>query len=295
MSLPPAIRAEVEEALGPIRGVSPVGGGSINEAARVELEDSSLVFLKYNAKAPSRMFGVEATGLQRMRDAASLRVPAVLGYCDEDGDGHGWLALEWLEPGRRRKGFGRRLAYGLVSLHRAADAGWGWEEDGFIGSLPQSNLPADTWPTFWWKRRLEPQLDAARANGARPGSDASWERLATRLDELLAPGEEEGPSLLHGDLWSGNVLAIGDGEPAVVDPAAYSGHREVDLAMSELFGGFDREFYAEYSDLWPLQPGYQGIRREIYQLYYLLVHVNLFGGGYVSQATAMLEKLVAAV
>jgi fructosamine-3-kinase len=130
----------------------------------------------------------------------------------------------------------------------------------------------------------------ARTAGREPGARREWERLFDRLPELLAPGEEDGPSLLHGDLWSGNVLSAA-GEPALIDPAVYRGHREADLAMAELFGGFDACFHAAYREARPLLPGYAETRRAVYQLYYLLVHVNLFGGGYVAQTAAMLRRI----
>src|SRR6185503_10430312 len=145
---------------------------------------------------------------------------------------------------------------------------------------------------LWATRRLRPQLEMARARGREPATAAEWERLFARLPELLAPAEEDGPSLLHGDLWGGNLLSAA-GEPALIDPAAYRGHREADLAMAELFGGFDAGFHAAYQEAWPLLPGYREARRAIYQLYYLLVHVNLFGGGYGAQTAATLRRALA--
>ena len=287
MTLPAELREEVEAALGPIRAIQPVGGGCINTSARLELRGGP-VFLKYNGGAPERMFAVEAAGLDALRDAApGLRVPGVLGWRGR------WLALEWLEPGRGGAETDERLGRGLAALHSVVRERWGWEENGYIGSLPQANAAAVGWADFWWRRRLEPQLRLAERDGARPGAPEDWERLAERLPDLLAAGEEEGPSLLHGDLWSGNVLALSGGEAALVDPAAYLGHREVDLAMAELFGGFGARFHEAYRESLPLRPGYQECRRHLYQLYYLLVHVNLFGGSYHSQTTAVLRRALA--
>jgi fructosamine-3-kinase len=138
---------------------------------------------------------------------------------------------------------------------------------------------------------MEPQLELARRGARLPGKSAEWARLMERLPELLAPAEADGPSLLHGDLWGGNVLAA-PGGPALIDPAVYRGHREADLAMTELFGGFGGGFQAAYREAWPLQPGYPA-RRAVYQLWYLLVHVNLFGGGYVAQTAAVLREALA--
>jgi len=233
------------------------------------------------------MFAAEADGLRALRAAAgeALRIPAVAAL-DE-----AWIALEWLEPGPRGRGFGARLGRGIAALHRAqAAGGWGWERPTHIGSLPQANAPAASWAEFWRERRILPQLRMAAEAGHDTGPRAEWDRLLDRLPDLLAQAEDDGPSLLHGDLWGGNVLsALGD--PALVDPAVYRGHREADLAMTELFGGFDASFYSSYEETWPLRPGYREARRGIYQLYYLLVHVTLFGGGYAGRALSTLRRV----
>ncbi|MFL5539547.1 MAG: fructosamine kinase family protein [Longimicrobiaceae bacterium] len=290
--LPEAVRAGVEGALGPILRIRPVAGGCISETFRVETGDGP-VFLKHHPEAPAGMFAAEADGLRALWEAAgdALCIPAVLAL-DGAGDGASWIALEWLEPGTRGPGFGERLGRGLAALHRNGVGGWGWERMNFIGALPQPNEPAAAWAEFWRDRRLAPQLAMARAAGRDAGPGREWDRLLDWLPELLAPAEEDGPSLLHGDLWSGNVLSA-VGEPALIDPAVYRGHREADLAMAELFGGFDARFHAAYREAWPLLPGYAEVRRPIYQLYYLLVHVNLFGGGYGAQAAAVLRRAVA--
>lgn len=289
--IPGALRRAVEAHLGPIRSATPVGGGCINHGARVETADGP-VFLKYNPQSPAGMFPAEAHGLDRLREqAAELVVPRVIAHAEADGDAPAWLALEWLEPAGRSPEFQERLGRGLAQMHRAAvDPSWGWEQDNFIGSLAQQNAPADTWPGFWRDRRLGPQLDLARRTGRLPGREADWDRLFDRLPAILRPADEDGPSLLHGDLWSGNVLPATAG-PALIDPATYRGHREVDLAMADLFGGFGDRFHAAYREVWPLQPGYEA-RRPVYQLYYLLVHVNLFGDGYVGQTAEMLRTTV---
>lgn len=299
MSLPEAVRRRVEARFGAVRGARPVGGGCVNPAFRVEL-DGGPAFLKYNADAPPGFFPAEARGLAALRAAADgLRVPEVRGVFDPAEEGApgepAWLLLEWVEPGRRAAGFDERLGRGVAALHRTAEGGWGWEEDNFIGPLPQPNAPAGSWAEFWRDRRLEPRLRGARAAGHSPGSAAEWERLLAGLPALLAPAEEDGPSLLHGDLWGGNLLADGAGEPSLVDPAAYRGHREVDLAMSELFGGFSPGFHAAYREAFPLRPGYREGRRAAYQLYYLLVHVELFGAGYVERTRGALREALGAM
>jgi protein-ribulosamine 3-kinase len=287
--IPDAVRAAVQARLGPVRGAAPVAGGCINHGMRVELAEGP-VFVKYNADAPPGLFAAEARGLDALRAAADgLIVPRVLAWAEAEGGAPAWLALEWLEPSPRAADFAERLGRGLAALHRAGIAeGWGWSEGNFIGPLPQENRPAASWAEFWRARRLEPQLALARQSGRLPGRAAEWERLMDRLPELLAPAEADGPSLLHGDLWGGNVLAA-PGGPALIDPAVYRGHREADLAMTELFGGFGGGFHAAYREAWPLQPGYP-VRRAVYQLWYLLIHVNLFGGGYVAQTAAVLRE-----
>ena len=292
MTLPDAVRAEVERALGAVLRITPVSGGCISDAFRVETADGP-VFLKHHPQAPAGMFAAEADGLRALYAAAggALRIPVVLAM-DDAGDGARWIALEWLEPGPRGPSFGERLGRGLAALHRDGSGGWGWARANFIGALPQSNDAAPTWAEFWRDQRLAPQLELARSARRDAGSPRDWDLLLDRLPELLAAAEEDGPSLLHGDLWSGNVLSA-SGEPALIDPAVYRGHREADLAMAELFGGFDARFHAAYHEAWPLLPGYAETRRAIYQLYYLLVHVNLFGGRYGAQTATVLRRILA--
>lgn len=300
MSLPTAVRHRIEERFGPVASAEPVGGGSISTAMRVELPDGP-AFLKHHARAPAGFFPAEAAGLAALRDAAggALRIPevrAVFDATDEGATGEpSWIVLEWLEPGRRGPDFGERLGQGLAALHAPVVGGWGWEADNFIGELPQGNAEVDGWPAFWRDRRLEPQLRLARDAGRMPGRAADWDALFASLDDALAPGDAEGPSLLHGDLWSGNVLATARGEPALVDPAVYRGHREVDLAMADLFGGMDAAAHAAYREARSLAPGYAEIRRPVYQLFPLLVHVNLFGGGYAAQTAETLRAALAVV
>lgn len=300
---PAALLRQIEAHYGSVRVVAPVGGGCINPAVRLRLAGRD-AFLKYHATPTPGVFGAEAAGLQALRRAAAaLRVPAVLGVWDAPPgtSAPGGLLLEWIEPAARAGDeFGERLGRGLAALHRAAGGGaggWGWEAEGFLGPLPQPNRPAARWADFWRERRLEPQLRRAFDAGRRIGATREWERLWAALPALLAPAEADGASLLHGDLWSGNVLAAAGptgAEPALVDPAVYRGHREVDLAMAELFGGFPESFLAAYCDAWPLQPGYAPGRRAAYQLYYLLVHVNLFGAGYLAATERALREALRA-
>lgn len=289
MRLPAPIEAEISAALGPIQELQAVSGGCISSAARATIEGRP-VMLKFDDSAPRGFFAVEAAGLGTLRDApGGPLIPEVLAVSDPGGD-HSWIALEWLDaadPGDRSS---TRLGGELAQLHRVRADRWGWDRDGFIGSLPQSNAQASDWAAFWWERRLEPQL---QRSGYGPVGAEPWNRLEAALPGLLAPADEDGPSLLHGDLWGGNVIHARRG-PALVDPACYFGHREVDLAMSELFGGFNEAFYRAYAAEWPLLEGWR-VRRQIYQLYYLLVHVNLFGSSYWSRTTSNLNGILQAM
>lgn len=294
--VPERVRADVERAWAAHAGVpvriasaSRVGGGCISPALRVESEAGDVAFLKWGTgDVPSAMFRAEATSLQAMRTSGTVRVPQVLAVGDV---GPGWILLEWLPPGSAGPGTWEELGRALARMHMVRAERFGWREDNFIGSLPQENAWAAEWPDFWRARRLEPQLRRAYAGGHFAGGHRRrFELLLDRLPELLAPAAEDGASLVHGDLWGGNVHVTADGAPALIDPAAYHGHREVDLAMSELFGGFGRGFYRAYDEVWPLADGYAPVRRAIYQLYYLLVHVNLFGGGYASQTLSALSE-----
>ncbi len=262
-----------------ITGSEAVGGGCINPSARVETVDGDVFFLKWNEAAPADMFAAEADGLGALRDADALRVPTVLGHGSAAGTG--WLLLEFVPRGRPAPDYAEAMGRGLARLHAAAAGGWGWHRDNFIGSLPQANDPADDWITFWRERRLLPQLRRAREGGYLGGSRARiLDRLLDGLDDVLEGAEDDGPALLHGDLWGGNAYPGPRGEPVIIDPAAYRGHGEVDLAMSELFGGFPDGYLEAYREARGLPPAYRSHRRACYQLYYLLVHVNLFGGSY---------------
>lgn len=262
---------------------SPLSGGDINDAYEVGLADGRRVFVKTNSRAPAGMFTAEANGLAWLAQAGALRVPKVLAV----GEGEpAFLALEFLSSARRRRGFDEELGRGLAALHRARPESFGFREDNFIGRLAQSNRPHARWVDFYREERLLPQLELAeRARRATSKLRQGFERLFSRLEELLGP--EEPPARLHGDLWGGNLHVGPEGEPCLIDPAVYGGHREIDLAMMRLFGGFDARVFSAYSEVFPLAPGHEE-RVPLYQLYPLMVHVNLFGGGYV----ASVERIV---
>lgn len=265
----------------------PLGGGDINEAFAAHLEDGRRVFAKTNARADPRMFPTEARGLAWLAEAGAIRLPEVLAVSGEGAE-PAFLALELIEPGRRRGDHDRELGRRLATLHRAHPAGFGLDHDNFIGSLEQVNTPCPTWAEFYAARRLEPMVQRAIEEGPAPASWArAFERLYARMDELVGPPEP--PARLHGDLWSGNLHVDETGAPCLIDPAVYGGHREVDLAMLVLFGRPGPDFFAAYDEVWPRAAGHAE-RVALYQLYPLLVHVNLFGGGYVGSVERALHR-----
>jgi len=270
-----------------IDGALPVSGGDINEARRLETPLGKF-FLKMNTAAHAhRMFAAEAKGLQLMADARALRIPEVIGSSTEGSTG--WLLMEFMEQGRRRPDFWENLGAGLADMHRTRSAQYGLEHDNFIGSLPQSNTQHENWLEFYIAERLQPQVQMALQSKKFNTSDQeNFEKLYEKLPQLLP---EESPALIHGDLWSGNFLADELGAPVLIDPAVCFASREMDIAMSMLFGRFDQAFYDAYHDTYPLLPDWEE-RVDLYQLYYLLVHVNLFGGGYVGSVQRIVKRFV---
>ncbi len=298
--LPPDVAEGVAQALGageradPFSSVSRLGGGCIDPAARIITQSGATAFLKWASTPGASRFSVESRGLQALAASGGPRIPHVLGVADGTPQSRGWLLLEYVEPGAADPDTFRRLGRELAILHRPIDGATpGWDEEGWIGSLPQSNAANGLdWPEFWRRLRLEAQWEEAR--GSFGSADRrEWERLMESVRSGLAEWESEGLSLLHGDLWSGNVIVDAHGRPVLVDPAAYRGHREVDLAMMELFGGFPGDTLESYREAAPLSPGYSAVRRDLYQLYPLLVHVNLFGAGYVSGVRTRVRRLLA--
>jgi fructosamine-3-kinase len=282
------VRAAVETALGArVERATPVAGGDINEAYRVDLADGRRVFVKANASASPAMFPAEARGLAWLDQSKALRVPRVLAVSDEDSP-TAYLVLEHLEPGVPTQGFDEELGRGLAMLHRASAPTYGLDHDNFIGRLPQDNTPADSWATFYGERRLGAQLSlAVRQGRATTRMQRLFDRLLERLEDLV--GAEEPPARLHGDLWGGNLHVSPQGAPCLIDPAVYGGHREIDLAMMRLFGGFGARVFAAYDEAHPLSEGHAE-RVDLYQLYPLMVHVNLFGGSYVGSVERILAR-----
>jgi protein-ribulosamine 3-kinase len=262
-------------------------GGDINEAFSVELSSGARWFVKTNERAPATLFTAEARGLEWLRSASAIRVPKVHAV-SEPGEGVNYLVLELIESARPAPDFDETLGRELAALHRAAPAGFGLDHDNFIGSLPQPNQPTESWAEFYRRRRLEPLLErAVKAGALSYAVRLRFDRLFSRLPELLPPSEP--PSRLHGDLWGGNLHVDERGAPCLIDPAVYGGHREVDLAMMKLFGGFSARVFAAYDEAFPLAPG-ASERVELFQIYPLLVHVNLFGGSYAGSVERALSR-----
>ncbi len=277
--------------------VTSVAGGCINHGARVSVEGGMTFFLKWNASAPPKLFDAEADGLRALGAARALRVPAAVAR----GGGSGapsWLLMEHIEAGPPAPDFDERLGMGLARLHASAPPGrpFGWARDNWIGSLPQTNRETRSWSDFWSEQRLAPQLWRARDRGFLSGAHARLlDQVLDLVPRALADVDAGPIHLLHGDLWRGNSYAGPVGEPVIIDPAVYLGHGEVDLAMTELFGGFGARFYEAYADAGTITGAYRTYRRDLYQLYYLLAHVNLFGAQYEARTLAAAERVVAAL
>jgi protein-ribulosamine 3-kinase len=263
------------------------GGGCINNGGRLQTGHGSY-FLKWNyARRFPGMFDAEAKGLTLLFDAHAIRIPAVVGT--DVRDDYQFILMEFIAPAARSRNYWQALGRQLAALHSVSWDQFGLDHNNYIGSLAQNNTPAREWISFFIERRLEPQLKFG-VDAGRIGKDVvtQFEILYRKLPDILCV---EKPSLVHGDLWSGNVIVDDSGEPCLIDPAVYYGHREVDLAMTELFGGFERSFYDAYEEAFPTQPGLEE-RLDIYKLYPLLVHVNLFGGGYLGEVRSILRRFV---
>jgi fructosamine-3-kinase len=264
-----------------------VGGGSINDCYRLNTNEGPF-FVKVNSadRFPS-MFEAEVDGLRRLREAGSIRVPRVIAHGEVDGTAY--LLMEHIDDGLKTEAFWRATGNALAALHAHTASHFGLERDNYIGSLPQKNAEHARWDEFFIHCRLEPQVKLARDHRhLGPGELLRFERLYGRLSSLFP---EEAPALLHGDLWSGNLLCDAASRPVLIDPAVYHGHREMDIAMTKLFGGFAPAFYSAYHSERPLEKDWEE-RTDLCNLYPLLVHVNLFGGGYVDQVQVCLRRFV---
>ena len=288
MDLPDALHDALEKELGdPVTSQVAVGGGCISNACRIETETRSY-FLKWGQGEVAETFQAEAAGLEALAAADSpLKIPEVVACRSDQEEMPGFLVLEWINSGRKGLKFWESFGEGLAALHEHGAEQYGFERDNFIGRLPQENAWSTSWPKFFRERRLKPQVRMARE---RDRWQSSWDEpikaLYRRLPDLL-PARPT-PSVLHGDLWSGNFMVTAVGTAALIDPAVYYGHREADLAMSELFGGFEEAFYQSYRAVSPLESGYAQ-RRDIYNLYHLINHLNHFGGRYAGSVDSVLQ------
>ncbi|MBK6941709.1 MAG: fructosamine kinase family protein [Planctomycetes bacterium] len=270
------------------RVIAAVAGG-INKTARIEVRDR-VVFAKWNDRGLPAHFAAEAAGLEALRGAdCGLAVPAVISFQDEPSN-EAFLLLEHVESSPRPTEFDEVLGRGLARLHRASSRqGFGFHCPTYCGATLQTNDWYTDWVDFFRDERLARQVRFARNKGMSRVDAALCDRLLARLDEWIA--DDEPPSLLHGDLWSGNLICGPDGVPVLVDPAVYFGHREAEFGMTALFGGFSRRMYDAYHEQYPLRPGWQE-RVDLYTLYHLLNHFNLFGGAYLRESMVIVRRFV---
>lgn len=249
--------------------------------------DAGPLFIKVGNRDALERLSAEAEGLRALEAANAVRVPQV--YSFGLADQSAYLAMEWLDLSSPDRSLDREFGAQLAALHRVRADTCGWHRDNTLGLSPQHNQPLESWTEFFAERRLRVQLDWAVQNGYQDSLNLLGEQVIQSLPDLLR-GHTPQPSLLHGDLWSGNYGAC-DGQPVIFDPAVYFGDRETDLAMTSLFGGFSNEFYAAYQEAWPLPPGH-AVRRDLYQLYHVLNHLNLFGQSYLQQAVRLMQQVL---
>lgn len=264
------------------------GGGCINTAYRLQGKGKAY-FVKLNRRELVDMFEAEFIGLNEVAQTATVRVPRPV--CCGVANGQSYLAMECLGLSSASSRSGRLLGHRLAEMHKIPQPFFGWHRDNTIGSTPQPNQRHDNWIEFWASQRLGFQLDLAGKRSCSRQLQNEGGKLLERLPKLFTDYVPKA-SLLHGDLWGGNYAADETGEPVIFDPACYYGDREADLAMTELFGGFGRDFYSAYNQAYPLDVGYS-TRKTLYNLYHILNHFNLFGGGYLAQAESMLGRLLA--
>jgi len=269
---------------------SPVSGGCIADSRKIELNSGKIFFLKQLSFANPRVIEAEALGLDLLSKSGVVNVPKVIEKSDD------FLLLEWIEVGEKNKDSSmEKLGRQFAKLHSFHGQKFGLHKDNYLGNSPQSNSPtikgSKNWAIFFTENRIQFQLDLLKKN--KYSTSELLKLLVNFIDKIpnIIAGTEEDPSLLHGDLWSGNYLIDISGNPWLIDPAVYYGHREADLAMTSLFGGFSKTFYSAYESEFPLLPGYSE-REPIYQLYHLLNHLNLFGTAYYGQVISILKRYV---
>ena len=290
MNVAAAVRAAVEATTGrSILRATCVGGGDVADAHRLDLAGGGRAFLKTSARGAAGSFAAEARGLEWIAATGAIRVPEVLAFCGDAGP-DGFLLLGWIDRGPPAPDHDEVLGRSLAALHRAGAPRLGGPADtGFLAGLPTDDRPSPDLGTFWLERRVVPLLRQVEVRGlATPAMRAGVAALERTIHDRVGPPEP--PSRLHGDLWGGNAMTDERGGPCLVDPAAYAAHREIDLAMMQLFGGFSPRVFAAYDEAWARAPGHAA-RLPLWQLVPLLVHVVLFGGGYVARVESALARL----
>lgn len=287
MTLNSSIKKKVEDFLNStIIDFQPVGGGCISNALKIKSQNGEFYFLKTNSSAKNDMFIKEAHGILELQKTNAIKVPSVLLYDNE------FLLIDYITSGKKQKNFSEDFGRKFALLHKFKSETYGFYEDNYIGSNPQPNIASEEennyWTKFYFNKRILYQLQLAEefansTNELRNGISA----LENRIEEIVTDSGEK-PSILHGDLWSGNYIVDEEGYACLIDPAVYYGNREADLAMTKLFGGFDSRFYDSYEEAYPLPDGFE-YRENIYKLYHVLNHLNLFGGAYYSQAMSLIR------
>lgn len=270
--------------------IRPVSGGCINSAYILYSKNTSY-FVKLNQAHCLPMFEAEFSGLQEMFQTNTIKIPHPI-VCGISAD-QSFIVMEPLSLSSKNKLADKKLGQQLADLHQIPQPFFGWHSNNTIGSTTQLNSRSENWVTFWQQNRLDFQLSLAESNGYGGKLTQSGQHLSESLHTLFS-NYNPIPSLLHGDLWSGNAAMMENGEPVIYDPACYYGDRETDLAMTELFGGFSASFYEAYSNAYPLHPDYP-VRKNLYNLYHILNHLNLFGSSYQHQAQNMIDALLSEV
>ena len=286
MNLNQKIKTKIEDKTGSnVISASSLSGGCISNAYNIKTETGNEYFLKINDSTPDSMFINEANGLIEIKKSGAIRVPEVILFENN------FILLEFIDSGSKSKSFFTDFGRNFAAMHKFNGEKYGFYEDNFIGSNPQINIPngleANNWVDFYFNKRILYQFKLAERNGytdreLRDGIAG----LEKRIEYILGSSVEP-PTLLHGDLWGGNYIVDEKGNACLIDPAVYYGHREADLAMTKLFGGFSSEFYAAYNECFPLQEGHE-YREPVYTLYHVLNHLNLFGSSYYSQAISLI-------
>ena len=277
-----------------IKDISYVGGGDINEARCIQFSNGEMIFVKFNSITNKGFFEAEEIGISAIAATDTIQVPKLLFRGEDESTGKAFLAMEFIRGADRVESFWDIFGKSLAAMHRAdastftGDGRYGFNSDNYIGATVQINSPRDSWIDFFRDYRLRPQFKMAERYFDTSDIKKIY-KLLDKLSELLI--EPDHPSLLHGDLWSGNYIVGDDGKAWLIDPAVYVGHAEADLAMTELFGRFPAAFYNAYSNVNAIDSGYKD-RRDLYNLYHLINHLNLFGGTYYSAVISTIDYYV---